>query len=99
MPGSAFPSAEGALMRVDGIGRVRSPGAGRVALLLAWLALAASAWPAPNRPTVPGPRPALVAAEDVPVVESVDIRGSRFVPKATLLYYVSTKPGDRYDET
>ena len=29
---------------------------------------------------------------------AVDITGNRFVQKETLLYYVSTKPGDRLDE-
>ncbi len=33
-----------------------------------------------------------------PVVESVEIRGNQYVQTETLLYYVSTKAGDRYDE-
>jgi outer membrane protein insertion porin family len=31
-------------------------------------------------------------------VAGVDITGNRFVQKETLLYYVSTKPGEQYDE-
>jgi outer membrane protein insertion porin family len=33
-----------------------------------------------------------------PAVESVQVRGNQYVRTETLLYYVSTKPGDRYDE-
>jgi outer membrane protein insertion porin family len=33
-----------------------------------------------------------------PTVQAVDIVGNRIVQKETLLYYVSTKPGDVYDE-
>jgi outer membrane protein insertion porin family len=43
-----------------------------------------------------GPRPS--AAQDAPTVLRLEIRGNRFLEKDTLLYYVSTKPGDRYDE-
>jgi outer membrane protein insertion porin family len=32
------------------------------------------------------------------VVESVRILRNRFIPQDTLLYYVSTKPGDRFDD-
>jgi outer membrane protein insertion porin family len=32
------------------------------------------------------------------VVASVDIRGNNYLQKDTMLYYVSTKAGDRYDE-
>jgi outer membrane protein insertion porin family len=39
-----------------------------------------------------------VAPEDAPLIERVEIQGNQFVPAETLLYYVSTKPGDRYDE-
>jgi outer membrane protein insertion porin family len=35
---------------------------------------------------------------EAPIVEEVDIRGNSYLQKDTLLYYVSTKPGDRYDE-
>src|SRR5688572_14693151 len=37
-------------------------------------------------------------AQDTPTVERVEVRGTRLLLKDTLLYYVSTKPGDRYDE-
>jgi outer membrane protein insertion porin family len=37
------------------------------------------------------------AAGDAPVVQSVDILQNQFLPTETLLYYVSTKAGDRYD--
>jgi outer membrane protein insertion porin family len=37
-------------------------------------------------------------AEAVPPVSRVEIRGNTFLPRETLLFYVSTKPGDRYDE-
>src|SRR5689334_12106707 len=37
-------------------------------------------------------------ADPAPVVAGVEVAGNRFVQKETLLYYVSTKPGDRYDE-
>jgi outer membrane protein insertion porin family len=39
------------------------------------------------------------AQEPAPVVEAVDILNNQFLQKETLLYYVSTKAGDRYDET
>jgi outer membrane protein insertion porin family len=47
-----------------------------------------------------GPLPAqeAPAADSSPVVESVEIRGNQYVQTETLLYYVSTKAGDRYDE-
>ncbi len=32
-----------------------------------------------------------------PIVEEIEVRGNRFLQKETLLFYVSTKPGDRYD--
>ena len=38
------------------------------------------------------------AAESAPLVERVEIRQNQFLPKETLLFYVSTKAGDRYDE-
>lgn len=37
-------------------------------------------------------------SEEAPLVERVEIQGNRFVQAETLLFYVSTKPGDRYDE-
>jgi outer membrane protein insertion porin family len=36
--------------------------------------------------------------DKAPIVEDVRIRGNRFIDAGSLLYYVSTKPGDRYDE-
>jgi outer membrane protein insertion porin family len=36
--------------------------------------------------------------EVAPVVEKVEISGTQHVPADTLLFYVSTKAGDRYDE-
>jgi outer membrane protein insertion porin family len=39
-----------------------------------------------------------VAVEDMPLVEGVDVQGSQFLQKETLLFYVSTKPGERLDE-
>ncbi len=33
-----------------------------------------------------------------PVVEAVEVQGLQYLQKGTLLFYVSTKPGDRYDE-
>ena len=32
------------------------------------------------------------------LVESVDVVNNQFLPRDTLLFYVSTKAGDRYDE-
>jgi outer membrane protein insertion porin family len=39
-----------------------------------------------------------VAPENLPNVESVSVAGNQFLEPETLLFYVSTKPGDRYDE-
>jgi outer membrane protein insertion porin family len=38
------------------------------------------------------------APETLPVVESVSIQGNQFLDPATLIFYVSTKAGERYDE-
>ena len=35
---------------------------------------------------------------DMPLVEKVDVQGAQFLQKETLLFYVSLKPGERYDE-
>jgi outer membrane protein insertion porin family len=43
-------------------------------------------------------RGGLAQEAEAPIVESVDIKGNNYLQKDTLLYYVSTKPGDRYDE-
>jgi outer membrane protein insertion porin family len=47
-----------------------------------------------------GPLPAQEPSPDdsQAVVESVEVRGNQYVQTETLLYYVSTKAGDRYDE-
>src|SRR4030095_2547233 len=42
--------------------------------------------------------PADTPVGDLPLVERVDVQGSQFLQKETLLYYVSTKPGERFDE-
>jgi outer membrane protein insertion porin family len=38
------------------------------------------------------------APEQSAIVERVDVANNQFIPKETLLFYVSTKAGDRYDE-
>jgi outer membrane protein insertion porin family len=38
------------------------------------------------------------ADEDAPRVEAVEVLNTQFLQKDTLLFYVSTKPGDLYDE-
>jgi outer membrane protein insertion porin family len=38
------------------------------------------------------------AEANAPVVETVDIARNQFLQKETFLFYISTKPGDRYDE-
>ena len=48
--------------------------------------------------------PGTPAAQDQPaerpvIVERVEVRGNQYLPKETLLYYVSTKAGSIYDET
>ena len=62
----------------------------RVATFLAALALAL--------PAGRGASAQEAAPEDAPVVLQVDVANNQFIPKETLLFYVSTKPGDRYDE-
>jgi outer membrane protein insertion porin family len=47
--------------------------------------------------------PAPVAAQEeadpsAPIVERIDIANNQFLQKETFLFYISTKPGDRYDE-
>ena len=39
-----------------------------------------------------------VPVADMPLVEKVDVQGAQFLQKETLLFYVSMKPGERYDE-
>jgi outer membrane protein insertion porin family len=47
---------------------------------------------------LPGARAAARQDDEAPIVERVEILRNQFLQKETLLYYVSTKPGDRYDE-
>ena len=37
-------------------------------------------------------------AAEAPLVERVEVQQNQFLPAETLLFYVSTKPGERYDE-
>jgi outer membrane protein insertion porin family len=37
-------------------------------------------------------------ARDLPIVERVEINGNQYLQKETLLFYISMKPGERYDE-
>jgi outer membrane protein insertion porin family len=43
-------------------------------------------------------KPASAQQEPEPIVERVEITRNQYLQKETLLFYVSTKPGDRYDE-
>ena len=36
--------------------------------------------------------------EAAPIVETVDIQNNQYLQRDTLLFYISTKAGDRYDE-
>ena len=38
------------------------------------------------------------ADPDAPKVERIDVVRNQFLDKETFLFYISTKPGDRYDE-
>ena len=38
------------------------------------------------------------ADPNAPIVERIDISNNQFLQKETFLFYISTKPGDRYDE-
>jgi outer membrane protein insertion porin family len=51
---------------------------------------AALAWPAAAR--------AATADDEAPRVQAVEIANTQFLRKDTLLFYVSTRPGDLYDE-
>jgi outer membrane protein insertion porin family len=47
------------------------------------------------------PSPSLAQEEadaNAPVVERIEIANNQFLQKETFLFYISTKPGDRYDE-
>src|SRR5262245_22830897 len=49
----------------------------------------------------PGPARASAGSDDeaeAPLVERVTIARNQFLREETLLFYISTKPGDRYDE-
>lgn len=61
----------------------------RAAVLGAWLLFAVPAAEA----QVPG-----TEGEAVPVVERLEIVNNRYLQRETLLYYISTKPGDPFDE-
>jgi outer membrane protein insertion porin family len=39
-----------------------------------------------------------LGAQEAPIVERVEVQGNRVIQSETLLFYISTKPGDRYDE-
>jgi outer membrane protein insertion porin family len=45
----------------------------------------------------PAGLPVLAQDVEVPVVERVEIVNNRYLQKETLLFYISTKPGDRFD--
>ena len=61
----------------------------RAAVLGAWLCLAVPATEA---------RAQGAAATPAPVVERIEILNNQYLQKETLLFYISTKPGDVYDE-
>jgi outer membrane protein insertion porin family len=67
-------------------------------LLLALLAGRASAQEVPPPAAPPAPADASLAPADAPVVERVEVQGTQYLQAETILYYVSTKAGDRYDE-
>ena len=60
----------------------------RAAVLGAWLCLAVPATEAR----------AQAARPPAPVVERIEILNNQYLQKETLLFYISTKPGDAYDE-
>jgi outer membrane protein insertion porin family len=59
--------------------------------LLAVLALALPAARTASAQEAPAP-------ENAPVVLRVEVANNQYIPRETLLFYVSTKAGDRYDE-
>jgi outer membrane protein insertion porin family len=61
----------------------------RAAVLGAWLFLAVPATEALAQAAAAGP---------APVVERIEILNNQYLQKETLLFYISTKPGDAYDE-
>ncbi|MBN2371655.1 MAG: outer membrane protein assembly factor BamA [Vicinamibacteria bacterium] len=71
-------------------------GTGIIRLLLASGALVVAYAPGAGFAELDSPEDAAVA--DAPIIESVDIQQNQYVRKESFLYYVSTRPGDRYDE-
>ena len=78
-----------------------------VGLAVAPAAFAQEAAPPPEPSAEVQPAPAEAAemaepldgqAEDLPIVERVDVSGNQYLQKETLLFYVSTKAGERFDE-
>jgi outer membrane protein insertion porin family len=59
---------------------------------------AASPAAVPPAPAVGAPAPATAPGQQEATIAEVRIQRNRFIPQDTLLYYISTKPGDRYDE-
>ncbi len=59
----------------------------RRALAVVLAAALAAAWPVP-----------LAEAQAPPVVERIEIQNNQYLQRETLLFYISTKPGDPYDE-
>jgi len=63
----------------------------RAAVLGAWLSLAV---PAAQAQTPGGAQ----AGEPAPVIERIEVLNNQYLQRETLLFYISTKPGDPYDE-
>ena len=61
----------------------------RAVVLGAWLCLGAAEARAQAGPP---------AGEPAPVIERIEVLNNQFLQRETLLYYISTKPGDPYDE-
>ena len=70
---------------------------GRQLLVVASLLGAATLQAADPSAPLPVPTAGRSGAEGA-IVEAVNIQQNRFIPKETLFYYISTKPGERYDE-
>jgi len=75
------------------------------ALGLAPATFAQDAPPAPEATVTQPPAPVEGAEalgdgspEDLPIVERVEVSGNQYLQRETLLFYVSTKPGERFDE-
>ena len=63
----------------------------RAAVLGAWLCLAVPAAEARAQGASP-------AGEKAPVIERIEVLNNQYLQRETLLFYISTKPGDVYDE-